>query len=457
MGYGVSTLLQGVVAFVSVPLLIGLLGGDAFARWAILEPVLVLSAMCALLGASHGHIRALAQEQATAAAVFRLQARHGVLPALLVAVLVASAALGYFEFERPWRIGALLVVYVMAEAVIALAQAVARGESDAMTYAATVWLKFGSLAVLLVALTSAGMRLSLEHYIGLLLAIDLVVIASIAWRQRRRAVRPAPAYEGGVAFVAAVRYGAPIVGAAILGLIATNGDRYVVNELLQSSELARYVTMAKLASAIAFAAAPVNLWWPAARFRHARDADGGSAFYRSASFVLLLYYLAALGVIWSLAPAMMQTYAPGIGGYRHSVMLVLLSAAVAAAMVTPLNVGTLNQGKTHWAIWAVLVSALVSLASAIVLTPRLGMLGAAVGNLAGQCVNLLFIHLISQRIHPLAYRYFDLFALLAGFGLATAACLWLQAGPLSSCAVLLAYVGVAGLIGRRHLQSFLAK
>lgn len=419
-GYGSATLLQGMVAFIAVPMMIRVLGAKDFALWAIFEPLIQLLAQFSLLGSTHAYIRLLASGKASSSEVFCSHFHFGVYPCAAICCIGALASVIAVGFGSGWLIVPLVAVLIFLEAAVLLSLSVDRGESNAFGYAQTIWIKFGVLGLGLALGSWAGARLTLSEFVIAHIVIDAVVLMFSYVKYRRRHAQ-AGATSSSLTrdeYRAAIRYGLPIVAAAALAVVAANCDRYLVHALMLSGQLPGYMIMAKLAGVMLFAAAPINLWWPTARFRHARDADGGAAFFASATIILLWYYLTVAVVAWALAPHFVEFYAQGVSGYDATTMGLLLCAAVATGMSTPINVGTLNEGKTHWITGTVGVGAIVGVGLAGLLVPPYGYIGAGIGSLAAQCAALLFAYWISQRIQPVAIRFGKLILLVLGFGFA---------------------------------------
>lgn len=417
-GYGTATLLQGIVAFLTVPLLIRVVGSRDFALWAIFEPIVLLLAQLSLMGASHGYIRLLSSGSISSRMVFTLQRRFGLLPAFIISTLGALTAILYLGFQDIEIMIVLAAFYAFLESFILLTQSVARGLSDVKTYTLTVWVKYGLIGSGLAGLNGLNITLPITTYLEILILIDLLVLLIISRSKHADNIVSTPFsfLQKRSIYFGAIRYGMPIVVSAGLSLLVANGDRYVVDIMLPSEKLAGYVTMAKLAGALSFAAAPINLWWPAARFRHAQDSDYGAAFFSAATNVLLIYYLCAAACMWVITPQLISWYAHDITGFDNDTMGLLLCASVATAMITPMNIGTLNEGKTHWSIWTIGFSAVVGLGLAFFLIPKFGYVGAAFASLCAQIASLWLVRIISQRIQPMIFNYFKPFTLLIFFG-----------------------------------------
>ncbi|PWF40434.1 polysaccharide biosynthesis C-terminal domain-containing protein [Massilia glaciei] len=429
-GYGSAALVQGIIGFLAVPFLLAILGPRAFARWAMLEPLVAVLAGFALAGVHYGHLHGISSGRLTTAAALRQVAGFGFAPAALVALGGAAAAAVFVVGADLAQVAALCAAYVLLEAAILLLQFQSRALSDALAFAATVWLRSGGIALGLIGFKFAGARLALTDYLAFMIVLDMAVLGVACWRHRPQlaaALREAPPVRE--SYVGALRYGLPIMLAGGFALILNNGDRYVVHALMAPDQLPAYVVMAKLAGAMSFVMAPLNLWWPVARHRHVLDGDGGARFFSNAMPLLLAYYLMAAAALWVASGQLVRWYAPSVHGYDGLSMLLLLAGGVALGMTVPANIGMLAPGKTHWLLVSVALSAGVGLGLAFVLIPRLGFVGAALSTLLAQSASLASVYLISQRLYPLPVGSARL-AAVAAAGAATMALLWLGAGSL---------------------------
>ncbi len=453
-GYGSATLLQGVVGFASVPFLLAVLGPQAFAHWVMLEPLVAILAGFALAGVHFGHLHGITSRLVTPAAALRQILHYGWLPALVVTGAGGIAVAGFLGLGSVSAIALLCVVYVAIEAAILLLQFQARALSDALAFASTVWLRSCGIAAGLVLFKLFGLKLSLADYLLFMIVLDLAVLGVACIRHRNTIQASLAEHRPEQAdYLLAVRYGLPIMLAAGFAMLVSNGDRYVVNALLPAEQLPAYVVMAKLAGAMSFAMAPINLWWPVARTRHVQDSDGGAQFFANVMPVLLAYYMFAAAALWVAAAILVEWYAPGVQGFDSLTLMLLIAGGVALGMSAPVNVGMLAPGKTHWLIVAVGLSALTGLGLAGVLIPQLGYIGAALATLCAQLVSLLSVFLISQRLHPIRWDYFKLATVLA-IGGALLFVLWLAAGRLlAQCFAGVGFGMLVVWILRRNLRA----
>lgn len=427
-GYGSATLVQGVVGFVAVPFMLALLGPQAFAQWAMLEPLVAVLAGFALAGAHYGHLHSITSRLVTPAAALRQILRYGWLPALVIPAAGGTAAAWFLGLGSASAVALLCVVYVAIEAAILLLQFQARALSDALAFASTVWLRSGGIALGLLLFKLFNFELSLVQYLIFMILLDIAVL-SVACLRHLNTLRAAFSEHQAKLedYMIAVRYGLPIMFAAGLAMLVNNGDRYIVHALLAADKLPAYIVMAKLAGAMSFAMAPINLWWPVARHQHVQDADGGARFFANILPLLLAYYIFAAAALWVAGSMLVQWYAPNVHGFDRATFLLLLSCGVVVGMTTPVNIGTLTPGKTHWLIVSVGFSAIGGLTASIVLIPIFGYRGAALATLCAQIINLLLIFLVSQRIQKIKLDYICL-SIVCMFGAMLAAALWISEG-----------------------------
>ena len=428
-GYGSATLVQGVVGFVAVPFMLAVLGPQAFAQWAMLEPLVAVLAGFALAGAHFGHLHGITCRLVTPAAALRQILSYGWIPALVVPV-AGGAAAWFLGLASASAVGLLCVVYVAIEAAILLLQFQARALSDALAFASTVWLRSGGIALGLLLFKLFNFELSLVQYFIFMILLDIAVlgVACLRHLSTLRAVfseRQAKLAD----YMVAVRYGLPIMLAAGLAMLVNNGDRYIVHTLLAADKLPAYIVMAKLAGAMSFAMAPINLWWPVARHQHVQDHDGGARFFANALPLLLAYYILTAAVLWVAGGILVQWYAPNVHGFDETTFLLLLSGGVVIGMTTPVNIGTLSPGKTHWLIVSVGFSAMGGLAASVILIPILGYVGAALGTFCAQSINLILIFLVSQKIQKIKI-YCNELAIVGLLGVLLATALWVGQGAL---------------------------
>lgn len=458
LGYGSATLVQGASGFVVVPFLLTLMGPTSFASWVMLEPIVATLAGAVLLGLHYGQLHTIAIGKMSLDVAMREFARHAVGYMVFLALLGGLATSMSLSLPDVFVNALLLGLLFILEAFILLSQFHYRAIGASYAYAATIWLRSVLVIGGVVAMAALHIRLDLGSYLVFLIGVD-VVVGSGTVVSRRKAIfgrsSAGTLPSSRADYLARVRYGLPMVISAALAVIVGNGDRYVVNALMPASQLPAYVVMTKLAGAMAFAMAPINLWWPTARHKHIGDADGGEEFFRAVLPILFAYYMCAAAVLWIMAQWLVPWYAPGVSGFDALTLLVLVLGGVALGMNAPVNIGTLEPGKTHWTIVTVALAAMTGVGTAILLIPVLGYLGAALAALIGQAINLLSTFLISQRLHPIRLLSGKLLAigLVGASSLVTMRAL--QQLPWAQVCTLIATALVCGWLLRKDMRLLL--
>jgi O-antigen/teichoic acid export membrane protein len=452
-GYFVGTAITAAVGFLSVPLLLRLLGQTEFGRWALVEPVLLIGSQAALLGANWGVFKLISHDGLDAQSTYRYILRSGWLPVLIVA-LISALVLSIMEFSI--YDSAYLFLVVSIDALLLLALATLRASHSSLAFAGTQVVR--GLVLIIVLLAATYGLLNVDVVGSFLLARLATAIAALCvgiWLINRihvTAERPVDQTEMVAdlsTYKEAVRYGLPMLITALLTMILDFAGRYLVAHYLNIDLLAQYVVYTKLVSAVSLlVVTPFSLWWAAERFRRLRDNDGGRSYFPMVASAFLIVLLAAAGSLWLVFAPLLNLYAPGVPNYPEVIALLLLGV-VFAGMAYPLNIGLLNEGKTHKNIYAVAIGASAHLTLCLVLIPPLGMLGAATATMVGYFVYMVAFAVLSQKNYfvPFAYRKMFFIAAIAIIALLTIIYILPGKNILELAVRVIAFLFVLGLIG----------
>jgi O-antigen/teichoic acid export membrane protein len=215
--------------------------------------------------------------------------------------------------------------------------------------------------------------------------------------------------------------------AGLLGGVIAVGDRYAIGYFLGVGEVAVYVATLKLSNGLNLAAAPLNLWFPSARYRHVSDPDNGARFFYGVLASSLIIMLALAGAIYFVGPHIFHLFAPGLT-WDSALASCLLLSAVAAACNPLMNVGLLKEGKTHLIPIIAGCVAVVQLILLMLLVPVLGYRGAGVALVVSQFVNLSTTFIVSQKIHVIDWRLKRIVLILLIFFVAMNLASWAEVG-----------------------------
>lgn len=414
-GYLIATGLQAAGTLLFLSLATRILGVQQYGHWALLEPLLLLGGQIATMGLSSGVIKLIAQDGFGGRTALRMVGRPALLVGLAVAA-IASLAVGYF-LELGIYTGVVFLI-IVAEARYVLLLSVLRGAGWAGQYAGMVACRV-VMSISLLALIYVGgwgdrfdgRSISLVWLAALLLALLLNQV----WAWRRKASEPEKSRGTDLAaYETAVSYGLPILGATVLSALLANSDRYILAGQVSTAEVSQYVLAGKVAAVLNLCVTPLNLWWPTVRFRRMNDADQGRSYFANMNLLICSGLTMLTVAVYLAAPLLLKVFAPQ-ASYDPWVTGLLCLTALFISLSVPLNIGGLKQGKTHWVTVAVALAAAAQILLAFVLIPRFGLFGAACAAVASAALSMGFQNAISQRIHPVPFRYGYMLLTLAGW------------------------------------------
>lgn len=459
--YAAATLTQAGVGVVIIPLLARALERSTFGQWALLEPALLVAVQLGLFGADYGAVKLVGHDGRSPTQAFRLLT-PAVLLTSAVAALLGAAACAWWNSIH---LGAWVAFAVMCEALYLLGLATLRGANRAGSFAIAVGAKSGVLVCFGTSAAFFGRPelttvANVVALYGIASCCGLGTVCFNLWPRHTHAPAGTPTVTpevtpqtGRQAWRTCLQYGAPMLAAGLVGNVVTSGDRYVLGFNLGVQEVATYAVLVKLANLLNLVANPVNLWFPAARFRHAQDADRGQAFFSATADLAAFGYVGIGALMWLLIPYILPWFAPGFS-WLATVGALLVATAVLRSLTPPLNVGLLAVGKTHWNFVIAATAAALQLTLLFLLVPHWGLVGAALSTLLTQAAATAMEHLGSQRTHPLHWPYPRMF----GFALGGALLAWLCSEasrrlglhPLSSASCLALTWALAGALLFRH-------
>jgi O-antigen/teichoic acid export membrane protein len=245
------------------------------------------------------------------------------------------------------------------------------------------------------------------------------VAAWFVWERETRSFPPLPAEPGETG--ALVRYGAPRAPAALLSQLLFWTDYFVASRYVTSVELGVYAAALRVAQALVLFLVAVNyMFSPFVADLYARgQRDRLDELYKAltrwmlaGTIPLLLLLLIAPGPVLSLFGS---TFDTGSAALR-----ILLIGQVVNVAVGSVGFILIMVGRTGWDLVVYAASFLVDLAVAFILTPRLGVEGAAVAQaLTMVCSNAGRLYLVWRfvNIQPFTAQYVRLVIPAAAAGL----------------------------------------
>ncbi|MBF0231581.1 MAG: polysaccharide biosynthesis C-terminal domain-containing protein [Desulfamplus sp.] len=416
--YLIGSLIMAAVGIFSVPLLVRLLTQTEFGRWALLEPLLLIGSQLALLGLSSGIIKLISLDGLVPWVATRAILKTGWLPAFLVAISCAFIVryVGYSLREALY-----LFLAILTDAFVMIVMNALRASHASFAFGATQSVR-GVLSITPLIAAIYGVLNVDEVSDVLIIRLVSGTLASWLgfWLMRRiqsasdppiEQTRPMKDME---VYWVALCYGFPLLVTALLTLTMDYFSRYLLAAYIDIALLAQYVVYTKFVSGFSLIiVTPFSLWWPTERFRRLRKSDGGRGYFSWVALIFLMVLLAAAGTVWLVSGFLLVLFAPSMPDFPMLIGLLLLGA-VFAGMAYPLNVGLLNEGKTHYNIYTTLIGAIANILLCVALVPRFGMIGAASATMLSYFVYTLIILFLSQKVYYVPFAYNKMLLLGAG-------------------------------------------
>lgn len=359
------------VNFVTAPLLLALLGTSEFARWGLLEPILILGITLAGFGLQNSLLRTIRGD---------VDADRRAVEILLPFYLSSAVVVGISSAFIVWWVGekgtvALLIgIIVLAEATMAFVATLWRCQDRAGLYVIFEGGRaFIVVMVLLLALYLVSFSFGdIADYLWLR-ALTVVVAMLVAYIIVRPGWRLDPA-EG----LSALAYGGPIVLASLCAASLTSIDRYALAIWGDSTTIAAYVAHVKLSQVLGSIVVPFYVWFaPKAVYWlefDRRDPD----FIVTATSIYVTVLAGICASIWLATPTIWPIIFPTIELDQLLFAILLVGAAI-YALGNPVSIGVLRPGKTYQALVITLLSTTAGAAASFALAPVLSSIGVSLG------------------------------------------------------------------------------
>lgn len=398
--YGLAAATQAGTSFLVLPLLLLLIGSNAYGRFALLEPLVAMLAQVLLLGAHQGMLHEICKEGADPLRALKRTVASAQLYALPL-LAIGGWAVSYWQGSSQIAILFCLALYLEAINLVCITTVRAIGDAWPF-FAATAMRSFTMLSGILIASGVVGRGVLDERFAlatisaGTVLS-TLFLFVRIVIRKSSGSGPEAPILTARESTIRSIRYGFPLVMAGLCQSTIAMADRFILSAFVSPSALTAYVVSVKLANALNLAATPVNLWWPTARFQHMKDSDGGQAFFRGAATKIGgVYALVALLLICG-SPFVLPILGPGVAADPGIAALMVVAAFLQAFQVV-LNVGLLSAGHTAKTFYIAASVAVLHTAGCLALIPAFGVYGAALMGVISAAAFALAVNWASQRV-----------------------------------------------------------
>jgi len=198
-------------------------------------------------------------------------------------------------------------------------------------------------------------------------------------------------------------YGGPLVPTAIAYGAIASIDSYVLQGTRGLAEVAVYRVAIKFFAIVTMGVSAFQLAYGPWAFARASAPDAGRLYAR----VLAAYVaVAGLGAMLAglFAPEALAVIVPAsyAGAARPAALLAFAAVAQGAYYIASVGIGLAL--RTPLTGWSACGAALVAAVANLLLAPRFGPLGAAVGTTLAYVTSAVLTYVIAQRVHPVPFR-----------------------------------------------------
>lgn len=399
--YAATVGLQAILGFLTIPILIRLVGVVGYGRWSLIEPIYQFAAQLGVLGGHQGAVKLIAADKQNPFVVTVRIFYRTLLPLSLVAAVCGG---GFYKLGILGGASAIaLFLLVVSEGFLVIQLYSFRAANKASLYAALSLVRslmvFAFIAIAHALAPTLVETVDQVVFIWAAIWVALFIVTYIFLRRRARIFGALSKSE----INSAIAYGLPLMGAIFLAFLLQNVDRYAINHLMGEEYTGVYSIHLKIASLISFVTMPIQLWWPTARFNHLGDPDGGVGFFSQLAERGLLFYLLVATSATLVAPFVFKIFAPAVIYLDLAGGLLIFSAAITSAAIF-FNIGLLQVGQTHKNMWTVGSALLVQVLLLFLLIPRFGIGGAAFASFFTSILSLLSQCILSQRVLKINIR-----------------------------------------------------
>jgi O-antigen/teichoic acid export membrane protein len=214
-------------------------------------------------------------------------------------------------------------------------------------------------------------------------------------------------------FLPLLRAGLPLIPAGVASVALGVANRPLLLQLgISAEQIGMFGIGNKLASMLAFLSVPFQAAWLPFALSISKRPEAPRTYARVLSFYLAFMMTATLGLSLFAHEALIL-----VGGYRYLpaqdyVWLLAYTALIQGSYVI-MSTGLYLSEKTAHLAWTSLVGALVSVLLMLVLTPYLGIMGAAIATPIGYIFGPLGAYLSAQRHYPIPFKLRDLLLIVA--------------------------------------------
>tara|TARA_B100000029_G_scaffold368041_1_gene361511 strand:+ start:1873 stop:3351 length:1479 start_codon:yes stop_codon:yes gene_type:complete len=237
----------------------------------------------------------------------------------------------------------------------------------------------------------------------LLLALSRVLKPLLAWQFSWKLVQDMLAY------------GLPRVPYAVLHQIMAMSDRFFLRLFLPLRDVGLYQLGSSVANVLKFYPVAFQRAWTPFSYEAMERSDAPKLFARLATVAFSVLVFSTLGLAVFAEPLVRVLTPPTFHDAAHIVPLLAFGVTIQA--ITIFAITSLNIAKQSRSLPGItLISSVITIIGHLLLIPRLGMLGAGLSVVIGQCVLASTFLIVAQKHYRIPYEVGRLFR-ITGFGI----------------------------------------
>jgi O-antigen/teichoic acid export membrane protein len=205
--------------------------------------------------------------------------------------------------------------------------------------------------------------------------------------------------------VPVLRYSIPFLLATVVGIVAANVDRFLINGLLALQALGVYALATKFSKLLMeLIGEPFNRAYGAFRFSIMNNPDAPVIQARVVRYLLAAACFAGLGILF-FARDLLVVMSHSDFWPAADILPLLVVASILNLVCYPIQSGILFKKRTDEIFYIGVANALVRAVGGFALISAFGLLGACAAVLLAAAVNLVLTDRIAQRFFPVRYEY----------------------------------------------------
>jgi O-antigen/teichoic acid export membrane protein len=206
-------------------------------------------------------------------------------------------------------------------------------------------------------------------------------------------------------FIPVLRYCLPFLLSTLLGLIATNVDKFVLNYLVSLKALGIYALALKFSMIIEqLIGEPFSRSYGAFRYTIMKDEGADKMQADIVKYLFIVAVFSALGMSYFVRDILVIMSDEAYWGASEIVPIIMLSAII-KIMTYPAQTGILFAKQTKYFFYITAITAVVGVVGSYVLIDNFGLVGACMSLVVTESVALIVTHNISQRFFNVSYDY----------------------------------------------------